>query len=794
MTKKVYSLFAFLLVASMLLAACAQPTEAPTEAPAVEAPAVEETVAPPPVVSKSVGIVLPTKNEPRWLQDEARFNEALTAAGYDVEILFSEGDSAKEKANVESLLTKGAKVIILTPQDGAAAAASADAARAAGAKMIAYDRLILGTDAVDYYVTFDSVAVGENQGQYLVDNATGTGHPLYLYAGAASDNNAFLFFEGAWKVLQPKIADGTFVIKNSSEAEALKDKATLTRDEMAKIIGQITTNWDFNTAKSLAESNLTATTDADKGEVFILAPNDGTSRAIADAFAADPAVTKYFVTGQDAEKASVQYIIDDKQSMTVLKDVRVLVDDAIKAAIAFLEGGTPEQTTVYNNGAYDVPAKPSEVVTVTKDNVQATIFDSGYWDAAEFDLTNLTAAPAAEEPAAAPSASTGFCELPENEGKTYALTLWSQWNNEYFEPIKAVFDAYTAANPCVTIDLSKPDDVQAALNTAVPAGEGPDIIAWANDHIGDLSLLGYIVELGQFGIDMDFLNGTYEPAAVAGVVLNDTIYGLPETQEGIALLANNAVVTDEYKVTDPKNFDDLYAKAEAFKAATGNALVCNQGFGGADAYHNAPVYFGYGVPNFVDGEGNAYMNTPEAIAAATWLQKFAGVSNAESSYDICNAAMQEGKTGYWWTGPWAVAGLLEKGVDFTITPMGSPFVGIKTLMVSQNAVDRGNELAALDVIKYFTSADVQKGLALINKTIPAQTAALADPEVAADPVISGFGATLNIGVPMSNSPYASCQWTPVGDASLAVWQGKQTPEEAMAAAQTAIETCIAGMQ
>jgi putative multiple sugar transport system substrate-binding protein len=251
-------------------------------------------------------------------------------------------------------------------------------------KVISYDRLIRDTDAVDYYVTFDSIAVGEAQAQYLVDKATGTGLPLFLYAGAASDNNAFLFFEGAWNVLQPKIADGTFVIKNSSEAVALQDKATLTRDEMAKIIGQVTTNWDFNTAKNLAESNLTATAAADKGDVFILAPNDGTARAIADAFAADKDVTSYVVTGQDAEKASVQYIIDGKQSMTVLKDVRTLVNDAIAAAVAYLSGGTPEQTNTYNNGVIDVPAKPSVVVSVDKDNLQKEIIDSGYWPASDF--------------------------------------------------------------------------------------------------------------------------------------------------------------------------------------------------------------------------------------------------------------------------------------------------------------------------------------------------------------------------------------------------------------------------
>ncbi len=327
MSKKIWALMSILIIMAMVLAACGtKATE--TAAPAADATAPEAA----PAAVKSVGIVLPTKNEPRWLQDEARFKDALTKAGYQVEILFSEGDSAKEKSNVEALLTKGATVIILTPQDSNAAAASADAVRAAGGKLISYDRLVTNTDAVDYYVTFDSIAVGEKMGEFLVENASGTGLPLFLYAGAASDNNAFLFFEGAWNKLQPKIADGTFVIKNSSEAVALQDKATLTRDEMAKIIGQVTTNWDFAVAKNLAESNLTAATDADKGEVFILAPNDGTARSIADTFAADKAVTKYWITGQDAEKASVQYIIDGKQSMTVMKDVRTLVDDAIKAA------------------------------------------------------------------------------------------------------------------------------------------------------------------------------------------------------------------------------------------------------------------------------------------------------------------------------------------------------------------------------------------------------------------------------------------------------------------------------
>ncbi len=401
------------LITSSILAACgstptAVPTAAPTAAATAATPAATTaattaaapaattaattaaataaatTDAAPANSTLAVGIVLPTKDEPRWIQDETRFREALTAAGYQVEILFSQGDSAKEKANVEALLTKGIKVLIICPQDGTAAAAAADEARKAGVKVISYDRLIRETDAVDYYVTFDSLAVGANQAQYLVDNAKGTGNPLYLYAGAASDNNAFLFFEGAWKVLQPKIADGTFVIKNSKEADALKAKAELTREEQVKIIGQVTTDWKFDVAKKHADGDLTNATAADKGTVFILAPNDGTARAIADTFAADKDVKTYYVTGQDAEKASVQYIIDGKQSMTVFKDVRVEVKDAIEAAVSMLEGKTPTSTSKYNNGKIDVPATQSPVISVDKANVKAALIDSNYYQASDF--------------------------------------------------------------------------------------------------------------------------------------------------------------------------------------------------------------------------------------------------------------------------------------------------------------------------------------------------------------------------------------------------------------------------
>ncbi len=372
-----------LSVALFAMAGCA--STATTAAAGATTAAAGETTAAPAKSGLDVGIVLPTKDEPRWVQDEGRFTAALKEAGFSSEVLFSQGSSATEKANVEALITKGIKVLIICPQDGDAAAAAADAAAAAGVKVISYDRLITSTANVNFYVTFDSIAVGAAQGQYLVDKAAGKkAAPLYLYAGASSDNNAFLFFEGAWSVLQPKIADGTFVIKNSSEALKFKDKATLTRDEMSAIIGQVTTNWDFNEAKNKAEAHLTSAKAADKGDVFILAPNDGTARSIADTFKSDKDVTSYVITGQDAEKASVQYIIDGKQSMTVFKDVRSLVKDSITMAVSILKGEEPKTTGSYNNKKVDVKALQTQVIVVDQVNVKSALIDSGYYAAADF--------------------------------------------------------------------------------------------------------------------------------------------------------------------------------------------------------------------------------------------------------------------------------------------------------------------------------------------------------------------------------------------------------------------------
>jgi len=636
MSKKVlYSILAVFVIAATMLSACGpKPTEAPAS-------------------TLGVGIVLPTKDEPRWIQDETRFKDALTAAGYDVEILFSQGDSAKEKANVESLIAKGIKVLIICPQDGTAAAAAAEAAKAAGVKVISYDRLIRDTDAVDYYVTFDSIAVGAAQAQYLVDKASGTGNPLFLYAGAASDNNAFLFFEGAWNVLQPKIADGTFEIKNSSEAVGLQDKATLTRDEMGQIIGQVTTNWDFNTAKTLAESNLTAAAAADKGDVFILAPNDGTARAIADAFAADSDVSSYVVTGQDAEEASVQYIIDGKQSMTVLKDVRTLVADAISAAVAYLEGKTPPQTNTYNNGKIDVPAKPSEVISVDKDNVKAAVIDSGYWPAADFTGLDQTSAPAEKTQVEVFSWWT-------TGGEANGLQLLiDQFNAEH--PDAEVINAAVAGGAG--------SNAKAVLKTRMLGGDPPDSfqVHMGHELIDTWVTTDFMEPLDDVYSANDF-NNIFAPGVLEIVSFEGHPYSVPVNIHRANVLWYNKSVFEANGI-DPASistFEGWQAAAETLKAAGITPLALGDNGPWAAAHMFETVLIGTLGADAYKGlwDGTTDWNGPEVTKALENFKMMVSYSNTDHAaltWDQANQLVIDGTAAMTIMGDWADGDYVAKG-------------------------------------------------------------------------------------------------------------------------------------
>jgi len=395
-----------------------------------------------------------------------------------------------------------------------------------------------------------------------------------------------------------------------------------------------------------------------------------------------------------------------------------------------------------------------------------------------------------EEPTEAPT------EEPTEEAVT--ITIWHGWAGAYLEAIEAAFQRFSDEHPNINVELASVEGLSDALAVASPAGEGPDILAWVQDQIGRNALLGFIHPIDEW-VDQAYLEENFEPAAVRAMIWNDQIWGIPESQEGIALVYNADLLTEE-DLPDPDDFNDLMEKAAAFREAHPDMYyLCNQGLGNPDAYHVAPIYFGvagmgptYG--GYIDDQGNAYMNSPEGLAAAEWIAEFTQYAPAETSHEICQAMLTEGQAAIWWTGPWAIADLEAAGFNYGIAPMGSPFVGVKVLMLTQNAVDRGHAEAAIEVMKYFGSAEVQAELALINKTVPASTAALQTPELQNVYAIAAFGESLGRGTPMPNHPFIDCQWGPVGDATTAIWNGSQTPQEAMDAAQAAIEECIAEMQ
>lgn len=334
-----------------------------------------------------IGIVLPTKDEDRWLADEAKFLELIEEKGYKAEIMYSQASSATEKANVEALIAKGIKVLIICPFDVAAAASTVEMAKEEGIQVISYDRLITGTEAIDYYVAFESVKIGEAMGQYLVDQAAaygGSGLNLYLYSGALTDNNSFSYFRGYWNSLQPKLADGTFVVRNSDVAMKYKDTLDLTHEQLYEIMQSVDTEWEPAHAKTLAEADLTNASKEEKALSFIIAPDDNTGRAIGDAFLADSDVEEYRLCGADGVEGSVQYIIDGKQDMTVYCNPEMITASAMELAEKLVNGEKVETSEVIDNEAKEVPVLRSDVQTITRDNIVEVFLDGGVYDAKNY--------------------------------------------------------------------------------------------------------------------------------------------------------------------------------------------------------------------------------------------------------------------------------------------------------------------------------------------------------------------------------------------------------------------------
>ncbi len=312
-----------------------------------------------------IGVALPDKTSENWVRAGAIFEEGLTEAGYKPSVQYaSEGDAvASQQQQIEALITEGAKVIIVGAADGSQLGAPLEKAKAAGATVIAYDRLILNTDAVDYYVAFDNFKVGELQGQALLEGLEASGKPspwnIELFSGSPDDNNAGVFFNGAMSVLQPKIDDGTLVVPSGQVDVA----QTAIQD------------WTAENAQKRAETLLTGFyTDKDLNGV--LSPNDNLARAIITA-AEGAGKGIPVVTGQDSEEESLKWIIDGKQYQTINKSTPVLIDQVITMVDELQAGSeaTVNDTEQYDNGVKVVPAYLIAPISVTQANIETAYAD-----------------------------------------------------------------------------------------------------------------------------------------------------------------------------------------------------------------------------------------------------------------------------------------------------------------------------------------------------------------------------------------------------------------------------------
>ena len=327
--------------------------------------------------SKLVGVAMPTKSSERWILDGDNMKKQLEGKGYTVDLQYGEDNIDNQVAQIENMISKGAKVLVVASIDGAALTDVLKKAGEADIKVIAYDRLIKGTDNVSYYATFDNFKVGVQQATSLVKGLGADTKPgpfnIELFGGSPDDNNAFFFYDGAMSVLQPFIDKGTLVVKSGQVG---MDKVSTLR-------------WDAATAQSRMDNILSANYTTDKID-GVLSPYDGISIGILSSLKSvgygkgDKAMP--IVTGQDAEVASVKSIIAGEQYSTIFKDTRTLAEKCVKMVDAVFTGSEPEinDTKTYDNGKKIVPSFLCDPIPVDKTNYKEVVIDSGYY--AENDL------------------------------------------------------------------------------------------------------------------------------------------------------------------------------------------------------------------------------------------------------------------------------------------------------------------------------------------------------------------------------------------------------------------------
>ena len=323
---------------------------------------------------KKVGVAMPTQSSERWINDGANMKKQLEALGYEVDLQYAEDDVQMQVSQIENMIASGVNCLVIASIDSSALVNVEEQAKNAGIPIIAYDRLLMDTDAVSYYATFDNKGVGTAIGNYIKEakdldaaKAAGESYTIEFFMGSPDDNNALFLYNGLMEVLQPYLDDGTLVCK--SGRTSFEDTCIL--------------RWSQETAQQNCENYLTGFYADEKLDICASA-FDGFAygcKAALEGAGYKVGEDWPLITGQDAELMAVKNIISGYQTATIYKDTRLLAEKCVTMVQAVLEGAEPEinDTEQYNNGKVVVPAYLCTPVAVDKDNYKEIIVDGGYY-------------------------------------------------------------------------------------------------------------------------------------------------------------------------------------------------------------------------------------------------------------------------------------------------------------------------------------------------------------------------------------------------------------------------------
>ncbi len=375
--KKVIALILVAVLSVGMLAACGTSTDTSASASSSAASTDSAKATDTATGGQLIGVAMPTQSLQRWNQDGANMKKELEAKGYKVDLQYANNDVNTQIQQIENMIVKGSKVVVIAAIDGSALSDVLKKAADSGVKVIAYDRLIMKTPNVDYYATFDNFKVGVIQGQYIETKLglkDGKGpFNIELFGGSPDDNNANYFFDGAYSILKPYIDSGKLVVTSGQK-------------DFAKIAIQ---GWDSAKAQARMDNLITANYAGGKKLDAVLSPNDslaiGIVASLKNAGFGSSDKPYPIITGQDCDKPNVIAMINGQQSMSIFKDTRTLASKVVEMVDALLQGkeAPVNDTKTYDNEKKVVPSFLCDPVYADKDNYKQILVDSGYYKEAD---------------------------------------------------------------------------------------------------------------------------------------------------------------------------------------------------------------------------------------------------------------------------------------------------------------------------------------------------------------------------------------------------------------------------